>query len=95
MAVNVFGILGIALFYVVILVIGLLAARFRGKSLQRNEEDESAPSNDGEEVMLAGRNIGMFVGAFTMTGIKCSCDSLHFNMFMKPFNCSIGKLWRK
>ena len=59
MAVNVYGVLGIALFYVVILVIGLLAARKRG------QQDTEASS---EEVMLAGRSIGTFVGTFTMTG---------------------------
>ena len=55
MSVNIPGLVGIIVFYIIILVIGLVAARKR-KSGQ-------------EEAMLAGRNIGIFVGTFTMTGV--------------------------
>ena len=65
MAVNVVGIVGIAIFYLVILVIGLWAGRKRSQSTERPENEDS---DESKEVMLAGRNIGMFVGAFTMTG---------------------------
>ena len=64
MAVNVYGVLGIALFYVVILVIGLLAAR------KRSQQPDTEGGSTTEEVMLAGRSIGTFVGTFTMTGTK-------------------------
>ncbi|XP_066934493.1 high-affinity choline transporter 1-like [Clytia hemisphaerica] len=62
-SINWWGLAGIILFYVVILVIGLLAARYRNKRKQ-------AAGSEGrgeEEVMLAGRSIGLFVGGFTMT----------------------------
>lgn len=63
MAVNVLGVLGIVIFYIVILVIGIWAARARNRKKQPDDlEDET------KEVILAGRSIGMFVGAFTMTG---------------------------
>ena len=55
MAVFVVGVIGIVLFYLIILGLGLWAAR-------RRKEGE-------EEAMLAGRSIGMIVGTFTMTGI--------------------------
>lgn len=57
--VNVWGIISIVLFYVLILGVGIWAAR---KKESGNDSEE--------EVMLAGRNIGLFVGIFTMTGEK-------------------------
>ena len=54
MAINVVGVVAVIIFYIIILVVGLWAAR-------RRKEGE-------EEAMLAGRNIGLFVGTFTMTG---------------------------
>ncbi len=54
---NIAGIASIILFYLLILVVGIWAGR-------KNEEG----NNTEEEVMLAGRNIGLFVGIFTMTG---------------------------
>ena len=55
--INVAGIISIVLFYILILAVGLWAARKK----QAGDDSE-------EEVMLAGRNIGLFVGIFTMTG---------------------------
>lgn len=55
MTVDIGGIVSIVLFYVLILAVGIWA----GKKGSGNESEE--------EVMLAGRNIGMFVGIFTMT----------------------------
>jgi len=52
---NVWGVVSIVLFYVLILAVGIWAGR---KGSGEHSEDE---------VMLAGRNIGMFVGIFTMT----------------------------
>ena len=54
--INVAGVVAIVLFYLLILAIGLWAAR-------RRKDNE-------EETMLAGRSIGMVVGTFTLTGIK-------------------------
>ena len=59
MAVHVVGLIAIIFFYVIILLVGIWAAR-KSKS--------SGASPDSEDVMLAGRNIGMIVGVFTMTG---------------------------
>ncbi|XP_025094210.1 uncharacterized protein LOC112563939 isoform X2 [Pomacea canaliculata] len=58
MAVSIAGVISIVVFYLVILVIGLIAARksgFRARNI------------DSQDVILAGRNIGLFVGVFTMT----------------------------
>ncbi|XP_052089155.1 high-affinity choline transporter 1-like isoform X1 [Mytilus californianus] len=54
MAVNVPGLIAVILFYILILGIGLWAARRKRNSYN-------------EDLMLAGRDIGVFVGVFTMT----------------------------
>ena len=59
MGVHIPGLISIIVFYLLILVIGLWAARktgFRNKNLKI------------DDVMLANRSIGVFVGCFTMTG---------------------------
>ena len=54
--INFAGLVSIILFYVLILAVGIWAAR------------KKETGNDSEEeVMLAGRSIGLFVGIFTMT----------------------------
>ena len=55
--INIAGIISIVLFYVLILAVGIWA----GRKKQSGNDSE-------EEVMLAGRSIGLFVGIFTMTG---------------------------
>ncbi len=55
--INIGGIVAIVIFYLLILVVGIWAAKKKGSG-----------SESEEEVMLAGRNIGLFVGIFTMTG---------------------------
>ena len=55
--INVGGIISIVLFYLMILGVGIWAAK---------KQPEGA--DDSEDVMLAGRSIGIFVGIFTMTG---------------------------
>ena len=62
MAVNVPGLIAVILFYVIIFIVGLFAAR-------KKKSGDEAAGGEGEEVMLAGRNVGLFVGIFTMTGI--------------------------
>lgn len=54
--INVPGVVSIGLFYVLILGVGIWAAR-----------KKEAGNDSEEEVMLAGRSIGLFVGIFTMT----------------------------
>ncbi|XP_015792948.1 high-affinity choline transporter 1 isoform X1 [Tetranychus urticae] len=58
MAVNIAGVFSVVIFYIIILIVGIWAGR---KKKSDNNELET------EEVMLAGRNIGLFVGIFTMT----------------------------
>nr|CAX73161.1 High-affinity choline transporter 1 [Schistosoma japonicum] len=53
------GLIAIIVFYLLILFVGLWAAR-KGRNKDSSETDT-------EEVMLAGRNIGLLVGIFTMT----------------------------
>ncbi|KAL5235312.1 hypothetical protein ACI65C_002722 [Semiaphis heraclei] len=52
---NVVGVISIVFFYCLILSVGLWAGK------------KKHTGNSEEEVMLAGRNIGLFVGIFTMT----------------------------
>ncbi|XP_048524061.1 high-affinity choline transporter 1 [Dendroctonus ponderosae] len=54
--INIAGVVSIVLFYVIILAVGVWAGR-----------KKEAGNDSEEEVMLAGRNIGLFVGIFTMT----------------------------
>ena len=67
MAVNVIGIVGIVIFYLIILLLGIWAGCKKSKREDGNEVDET------KEVMLAGRGIGLFVGCFTMTGRNHRC----------------------
>lgn len=59
MAVHVAGVIAIIFFYVLILIVGIWAAR---------KNKASGVNSESEDVMLAGRNIGLLVGVFTMTG---------------------------
>lgn len=54
------GIISIVVFYLLILAVGIWAGKKKPPS--------SGMESESEEVMLAGRSIGMFVGIFTMTG---------------------------
>lgn len=55
--INIAGVVSIVLFYLLILGVGIWAGR-----------KKEAGNDSEEEVMLAGRSIGLFVGIFTMTG---------------------------
>ncbi|XP_005184773.1 high-affinity choline transporter 1 [Musca domestica] len=54
--INIAGVVSIVLFYLLILFVGIWAGR-----------KKEAGNDSEEEVMLAGRSIGLFVGIFTMT----------------------------
>ncbi|KAK2161198.1 hypothetical protein LSH36_120g12004 [Paralvinella palmiformis] len=60
--INVPGLIGVVFFYIVILVVGIVASWWGMRKAKHQNSTET------EEVMLAGRNIGLFVGIFTMTG---------------------------
>ncbi|CAB3993264.1 high-affinity choline transporter 1-like [Paramuricea clavata] len=68
MALNVLGLVGIIVFYLLILGVGLWAAFKRKRSSNSDELCEGGDKpTESEDVMLAGRDIGLFVGAMTMT----------------------------
>ncbi|BHF82712.1 hypothetical protein SprV_0802585100 [Sparganum proliferum] len=58
--VNIPGVVGIIVFYLIILAVGIWAAR-------KSKRTTAAGLTDSEDVMLAGRDIGLFIGVFTMT----------------------------
>ena len=64
MAVNIIGIVGIVIFYLIILILGIWAG------CKKSKREDGAEVDETKEVMLAGRGIGLFVGCFTMTGRK-------------------------
>ncbi|KAM6955045.1 high-affinity choline transporter 1-like [Lycodopsis pacificus] len=59
MAIHVEGIVAIVIFYVLILFVGIWAA-WKNKS-------SGVGVDQGERIMVGGRDIGLFVGGFTMT----------------------------
>ena len=72
MALNVVGLVGIIVFYLLILGIGIWAAwkknNKKSQTSLSNGEDVTEKKDETEEVILAGRSLGLFVGAMTMTG---------------------------
>ena len=73
MAFNVVGLVGIIVFYLLILGIGIWAALKTKKKTSENglsngEEGMEYKIDETEDVILAGRSLGLFVGAMTMTG---------------------------
>ncbi|XP_065292429.1 high-affinity choline transporter 1-like isoform X2 [Dermacentor albipictus] len=65
MAINIPGLLAIVFFYFLILVVGIWAGR---KNDAPRRSTLSMSMGEGSNIMLAGRNIGLFIGVFTMTG---------------------------
>ncbi|GIY77261.1 high-affinity choline transporter 1 [Caerostris darwini] len=59
MTTNIAGVISVVFFYIIILAVGIWAGR--------KKKTPGSDLEESEEVMLAGRNIGMFVGIFTMT----------------------------
>lgn len=57
---NIPGLIAVIVFYVAIFLVGILAAK--------KKRNRDVGEYNGDEVMLAGRNLGWFVGCFTMTG---------------------------
>ena len=60
---NVAGLISIIVFYLLILLIGVFAAWKKSKG----QKQATTVQEETNEVILAGRSIGMVVGAFTMT----------------------------
>ncbi|XP_070392617.1 high-affinity choline transporter 1-like [Dermacentor albipictus] len=72
MAINVPGLVAIVFFYLVILVVGIWAGRKGGGP---EKDSQNATIGDQSNIMLAGRNIGLFVGVFTMTVANERCTT--------------------
>lgn len=65
MTIHVEGLVAIAVFYLLILFVGIWAA-------WKNKHTGEAEGTDrSETIMVGGRDIGLFVGGFTMTGKVC------------------------
>nr|XP_046250812.1 high affinity choline transporter 1-like isoform X2 [Scatophagus argus] len=62
MAVNVPGLVAVAVFYIVILATGIWASR------KSKKVEKKCISSKSEVTIVGGRNIGVLVGVFTMTG---------------------------
>ena len=60
MAIHMEGLVAIAVFYMLILAVGIWAAWKNKHSGEGTDRSES--------IMVGGRDIGLFVGGFTMTG---------------------------
>ena len=73
--INIAGVVSIVLFYLMILIVGIWAGR-----------KKQAGNDSEEEVMLAGRSIGLFVGIFTMTG--------KFFLLKLSLNCDYSEVFR-
>lgn len=69
--INIAGVVSISIFYLLILGVGIWAGR---KKEEGNDSEE--------EVMLAGRSIGLFVGIFTMTGTLKAFICLNFKIII-------------
>lgn len=62
MAVDVPGLVGVVVFYLVILVIGIWASR------KSKKVEKTCVGSKSEVAIVGGRNISVLVGVFTMTG---------------------------
>jgi len=58
---NIGGLVSVGFFYLLILGVGIWSGWKQKKKTV----------NDSENIILAGRNIGLFVGVLTMTGESC------------------------
>ena len=64
MAIHAEGIVAIVIFYLLILCVGIWAA-------WKNKDSGVGEGSDRSEIiMVGGRDIGLFVGGFTMTGVN-------------------------
>ena len=88
MAVNIPGLIAVIVFYIIIFLVGILAAKIQAK---KNRQQHI---RGDEEVMLAGRNLGWFVGCFTMTGMTYSHMCIYNFGFLFAIVRFIGKPMR-
>lgn len=88
MSLNVSGTIGIVLFYIAILFVGIWAAIKKKAKAEKNDEREDCKKriDKSEDILVAGRSLGLLVSSITMTG-ACNkysqelffyADALHF-----------------
>lgn len=77
MALNIPGLVVMAMFYLLILGTGIWASL-------RSKKEEKKCTGDGMEItLLAGRNINLLVGIFTLTGKAVRwCEYIHTESFV-------------
>lgn len=86
MTIHVEGLVAIAVFYLLILFVGIWAA-------WKNKHCGEAQGTDrSETIMVGGRDIGLFVGGFTMTG-EGFMYNLITHFFFKKRNFNQRCLW--
>ena len=77
MNVNIGGVISVAVFYCLILTVGIWKGWKQKRKLKQLQRTESG-ANRSENIMLAGRDMGLFVGVLTMTGNdECCHDSVY------------------
>ena len=100
MALNVSGLIGIIVFYLIILAVGLWAAFKRKRDTRARSAEISGGTSASEDVMLAGRDIGLFVGVMTMTGkemlycyiVICYCNCHFVFLYQQLLKC-LSEIW--
>ena len=76
--INVAGLISIIVFYLIVLLIGLWA----GWRQRKVAKSQGRSAVDQEEVMLAGRDIGLLVGIMTMGGMSDKKNCRNFMRYL-------------
>ena len=76
MSLNIGGLAALVVFYLAIMVVGIFAAKKKGRH----------GSNGLETSIVADRNIGTFVGIFTMTGMYNKFKKIRAGTFYWPYS---------
>ena len=63
---KIWQIVSVAIFYIIMIIIGIYAAK-RGKNQNKKSEESYKTKKSADDFLLAGRSISLFVGCFTMT----------------------------
>ncbi|CAB3993446.1 high-affinity choline transporter 1-like, partial [Paramuricea clavata] len=93
MALNVLGLVGIIIFYLLILGIGVWAAWKKKGNKSENglsNGEEATERDETEEVILAGRSLGLFVGAMTMTATWVGGGYINGT---SEYTSTVGLIW--
>lgn len=85
MTIHVEGLVAIAVFYLLILVVGIWAA------VKNKHSGEAAGTDRSETIMVGGRDIGLFVGGFTMTGKKKTQKNVSLFYWPRLFKKSVER----